>query len=225
MLERGAGMSFAPGALVFPGGRVDDQDRAFAAQTPELDADDAAARIAAIRETLEEAGLAIGITPGPEPFIIEAWRAKLAVGVKFADLLAEGGYALDLTGLTPFARWCPRLALSRMFDTRFFVARYDGPLDAAEADGGESVKLLWLSAAQALSEANAGRHKLIFPTRRNLERLAAHPSYAAVTAHIAATPGATISPEIKEIDGEKWLVIPAGLGYPVTSGALSEAGS
>jgi 8-oxo-dGTP pyrophosphatase MutT (NUDIX family) len=222
MLERGADMRFAAGALVFPGGRVDEQDHQQVAALPDISPDDAAARVAAIRETLEEAGLAIGIFPQPETDVIAAWRAKLKEGVKFADLLAEGAHELDLGALTLFARWCPRHRISRNFDTRFYVARYNGPLEAAEADGGESVTLLWLRAEQALAESAEGRHKLIFPTRRNLERLAAHPTYDKMLAHIAVTPLATITPEIKEINGERRLVIPDGLGYPVTSAPASE---
>src|SRR6478752_2429270 len=60
IVERSAAMRFAGGALVFPGGRVDPGDHALAALHGG-DADDLAARIAAIRETIEEAGLAIGV--------------------------------------------------------------------------------------------------------------------------------------------------------------------
>ncbi|MBU6207671.1 MAG: NUDIX domain-containing protein, partial [Alphaproteobacteria bacterium] len=65
MVERAASMAFAAGALVFPGGRVDDDDRAQAAHYPALDPVDAAARIAAIRETLEETGVAAGFAVAP----------------------------------------------------------------------------------------------------------------------------------------------------------------
>ena len=52
--------------MVFPGGRVDPGDHAMVpADAP--DADEAAARIAAIRETIEEVGLAVGLTPRPTP--------------------------------------------------------------------------------------------------------------------------------------------------------------
>src|SRR6478735_6240795 len=61
MLERAAGMAFAGGALVFPGGRIDPGDHALAARLGATDADEAAARIAAIRETIEEAGIALGM--------------------------------------------------------------------------------------------------------------------------------------------------------------------
>src|SRR3569623_2851288 len=54
MGERAKAMVFAGGALVFPGGRIDPGDYARAAQLG-LDPEDGPARIAAIRETIEEA--------------------------------------------------------------------------------------------------------------------------------------------------------------------------
>ena len=57
IVERAAGMAFAGGALVFPGGRIDPGDHALGAALPG-DADENAARVAAIRETIEEAGVA-----------------------------------------------------------------------------------------------------------------------------------------------------------------------
>ncbi len=56
MVRRGETLVFAAGAYVFPGGRVDPADRA-AAGTGE-DREDLAARIAAVRETGEETGIA-----------------------------------------------------------------------------------------------------------------------------------------------------------------------
>src|SRR5436190_15559166 len=49
MVERAGSMAFAAGALVFPGGRIDDADRLLGEK---LGADPAA--VAAIRETIEE---------------------------------------------------------------------------------------------------------------------------------------------------------------------------
>ena len=61
MVERAEGMAFAAGALVFPGGRIDQADIALAAS---LDANGAA--VAAIRETLEETGIPAGLIPSPD---------------------------------------------------------------------------------------------------------------------------------------------------------------
>ena len=51
VVERAAGMAFAAGAIVFPGGRIDDADRDLA---DALGRPDDAAKITAIRETIEE---------------------------------------------------------------------------------------------------------------------------------------------------------------------------
>jgi NTP pyrophosphohydrolases including oxidative damage repair enzymes len=62
VVERAAGMAFAAGALVFPGGRVDQADR---------DLGDAigidAHVVAAIRETVEETAIPVGLAPTPTP--------------------------------------------------------------------------------------------------------------------------------------------------------------
>src|SRR5688572_29215082 len=84
MVERAASMAFAGGALVFPGGRVDPGDHAIAANEALVgigpDPEDAAARIAAIRETIEEVGIAVGIDPIPDQAAIALLRASLAEG-------------------------------------------------------------------------------------------------------------------------------------------------
>ncbi|RZM08222.1 MAG: NUDIX domain-containing protein, partial [Sphingomonas sp.] len=79
MVERAKAMAFAGGALVFPGGRVDPGDHALAAVLGTPD-DDTAARIAAIRETIEEAGLPVGLSPMPPPTAFETLRAALHDG-------------------------------------------------------------------------------------------------------------------------------------------------
>ncbi|GAA3263465.1 hypothetical protein GCM10020258_28820 [Sphingomonas yabuuchiae] len=77
MVERGAALAFLGGAMVFPGGRVDPGDHALVpADAP--DREETAARIAAIRETIEEVGLGIGLSPSPtrrrRPACAQPWR-------------------------------------------------------------------------------------------------------------------------------------------------------
>ena len=116
MVERAEGMAFAAGAMVFPGGRIDDADRALAAQRC---LDEAA--LAAIRETLEETGVPIGLSPLPNARTALELQRELALGGGFADLLVEYGLEVDAGTLTPFARWVPRFHAVRRFDTLFFV--------------------------------------------------------------------------------------------------------
>ena len=219
MAQRGADMRFAGGALVFPGGRVDAADRDLAralAETPAPDDEmlnDAAARIAAIRETLEETGLAIGLDcPVSADEATRARQLLLAEG-GLAPVLNAMGWRLAPDRLVHFARWCPNFA--KAFDTRFYLADLGSGQVDISVDGTEFTHMFWISAAEAMAKADAGEHSVIFPTRMNLERLALFGSFAEARAHALATPIGTITPRIEEREGERWLVIPDGLGYPV----------
>ncbi|WP_375394722.1 NUDIX hydrolase [uncultured Sphingomonas sp.] len=221
MVERAKAMRFAAGALVFPGGRIDPGDDVLAATIG--DGDDLPARIAAIRETIEEAGLAIGLSPLPSAASLSSIRAALHAGQPFADALATQGVTLDPAILVPFARWRPAHQHARIFDTRFYLAAYPDGSPEPSADEGETVRLFWSSAAAVLAAADAGRAILIYPTRRTLERLAQHRHFAEAVADAAAHPIQAITPFIeRRTDGDR-LCIPQGLGYPVTSEPLSGA--
>lgn len=222
MVERARTMVFAGGAMVFPGGRVDPGDHALAAIAGMPD-DEGAARVAAIRETLEEVGLAIGIVPPPSPPAIRQLRAGLHDRRSFADLLAGMGASLDLSVLVPFARWCPAHRVSRIFDTRFYLARLPDDAPIAEVDGTENARLTWIGAAAALAEAAAGRMTLIYPTRRNLERLARFDSFAAAVTDAGAYPVTMIVPVVERRDGIDQLCIPPDLGYPITAEPIDRA--
>ncbi len=221
MVERAGVMAFAPGAMVFPGGRVDAADVALAdlLDLPE----DGAARLAAIRETIEEAGLAIGITPSLDADALAKARVALRDGASLADALTPLGAAPDPAALVPFARWRPDRTRVRRFDTRFYLAALPADAPPPLVDGTENVRLCWASARAVLADADAGRLTLIFPTRRNLERLARFGSYAAAVEHARATPVRTVVPWIETRDGEDWICIPDGLGYPVTAERLADA--
>ncbi len=222
MVERGKALVFAGGAMVFPGGRVDPGDHALATQIGHS-GDEGAARVAAIRETLEEAGLAIALTPPPPPTMLRRVRAGLHAGEPFAELLTREGLTIDPAALVPFARWRPAHRMSRIFDTRFYIARLSDDAPAAEIDGTENARLAWLSASAALAEAAAGRMTLIYPTRRNLERLAQFGSFDAAVADARAHPVTTIVPHIERRGDTDYLCIPAGSGYPVTAEPVAQA--
>ncbi|HEX8308134.1 MAG TPA: NUDIX domain-containing protein [Allosphingosinicella sp.] len=213
MLERAETMAFAAGALVFPGGRIDPEDHAMAARFPEVG--DAAARIAAIRETIEETGVAPAVRPAPDA---PALREGMAAGRRFADMLDAMALSLDLDSLTPFARWCPNFREARRFDTLFYLAGAPaGGGTSHSADETESVHTFWASARTVLEEIEAGRAKAIFPTRRNLERLARFASLDEARADSKLHPVRRITPWVEEREGRRFVCIPEGIGYPVTS--------
>lgn len=220
MTERTGRMAFAAGALVFPGGRIDAADEAAARG---FGLPDAAARIAAIRETVEETGLAPGLVPAPDADAVLALRDGLAAGRPFGELLAVHGLALDLDALTPFARWCPNFRETRRFDTFFFLAEATPGAPAPTVHEAEAVRAFWASAAEILAEVETGRAHVIFPTRRNLERLARFGSIGEARADAARHPVTRITPWVEERFGAPHVCIPDGIGYPVTSEPLETA--
>ena len=175
MVERPRTMSFAGGAMVFPGGRIEPEDRLGTGDLLE------AARRAAVRETEEETGLLV-----------------------------------DLDQLVPFARWRPDFVRHKRFDTFFFLAPCPPDAGELQPQPGECERAEWLSAGEVLAQIERGEVRAIFPTIRNLERLAQFASFADARDHALSIALETITPWIEEAEGERWLTIPGHLGYPVT---------
>lgn len=213
MLERGAHMRFAAGASVFPGGRIDPHDRALAASlTSDLPADDTAARIAAIRETLEETGLLLGVSESVSAETAASARALLFELGALGPVLDRFGLSLDLDQLVPFARWCPHW--ERAFDTHFYLADLGTGAVAVAEDGTETARLYWSSAAATLALIEAGAVSAIFPTVCNLQRLAGFATFADACEQARAFPPRLIQPWKETVDGTDYLCIPADAGYP-----------
>ena len=211
MVERAEGMAFAAGALVFPGGRIDEADRKLAS---ELGTESAV--IAAIRETIEETAIPAGFASPPRAQHCLELQAALAAGQDFAHGLEQAGAAVDPAALTPFARWVPKFHAVRRFDTVFYVARCPDGDWTPSVIRGECAGGSWLSASEALEREQHGEARLIFPTRRNLERLAQHSSFDAIRADALSHPIEPVMPWVEERDGEQFITIPDHLGYPVT---------
>lgn len=215
IVQRAEGMAFAAGALVFPGGRIDPSDRALAA---EIGIDPAG--IAAVRETVEETAVPVGLTPVPSHAAAFDLQRALIADRSFRDLLDSAGLSIDAAALTPFARWVPKFHAVRRFDTLFFVARCpEGEWQASVIEG-ECAAAEWLTAQEVLERERRGEARLIFPTRRTLERLAQHSSFEAIQADARAHSIEPISPWVEERDGEKFITIPRDLGFPVTQERL-----
>ena len=80
--------------------------------------------------------------------------------------------------------------------------------------------LFWTSAQGALEAAARGTIKLIFPTRRNLERIALFASYEEARAQAEAIPVRTIVPQVDTSGDQPMLRIMADAGYPITAELL-----
>lgn len=226
MTVRSRNMSFAGGMAVFPGGRVDPADFALgedvaARSGGAMTADEAAHQIAAIRETLEETGLALGLAGDIDAGRAAAARAMLAETNALAPVLGAFNWTLDLEQITPFARWFPKNEnISRVYDTRFYLLNLGTGAVEVSIDHAENTRLFWVSAQGALEAAERGEIKLIFPTRRNLERLALFANFEEARAQAEAIPVRTIMPQVVEQDGQPWLTILTDAGYPVTAELL-----
>ena len=221
MVQRAREMRFAGGAAVFPGGRVDPEDYTLAARLlPGADPEIAAAKIAGVRETLEETGLVIALQGPVSAGQAAEARALLLEQGALAPLLDRFAWSLDLESLVPFARWSPQQ--DGTFDTRFFLANLStGAVDIA-VDATENTHLFWASAAGVLAMADAGEAQIIYPTRRNLERLALYATFEEACAHAREFPVRLISPHIELVDGVEWLRFPDDHGYPVTGQLLEQ---
>jgi 8-oxo-dGTP pyrophosphatase MutT (NUDIX family) len=196
MVVRHHQIEFASGALVFPGGKVDPEDRALAG-----DDDDRAARLAAIRETYEECGV-----------LLTKPASASASSETFYDRLKSEKLEPALDALTLFAHWITPTILPKRFDTRFYIAEAPAEQTAVH-DGGEAVDSVWIAAAEALAEGAAGRRTLLLPTRLNLELLAKSATAAEAIASARSRRIAPIEPRATKTATGYRLSIPADAGY------------
>lgn len=171
MIERAKTMKFAPGAFVFPGGKVDASDAAnwrWQGRTSGRGAvRDFPYRVAALRELFEEAGILL--LDG------KAKRQPLAAA-PFHTLIERSGRRLDIANLVPFAHWVTPEPMPRRFDTHFYLAAHNG--DEAMHDGNEAISFRWVSPRALLNDWENDRIPLMFPTRLNLMKLARASSVA-----------------------------------------------
>ena len=219
-VTRGRAMAFAGGALAFPGGRIDTSDHELAER---FEDPHAAWKLAAIRETIEETAVAVALDPLPSPEVAAELQRRLHDEGDFAALLDEFALAPVLGDLTSFTRWKPAFAHARIFDTIFFLASAPEGDWLPRPQAGECESAEWVSANVLLERIEAGTAHAIFPTKRNLERLARFASLDEARADAAAYPLETITPWVEEIAGEQRVCIPEDRGYPVTSEALATA--
>lgn len=220
VVERSAAMAFAAGAIVLPGGRVDPADWALAEA---LGRPEEAAKITAIRETIEETAVVAALDGAVDPALGGELQRALLDGADFADLLASHGLQPDLDALIPFARWMPAFKQPRKFDTIFYLAPAPAGDWPPNPQPGECVAAEWASPAELLDRIDKGDASAIFPTKRNLERLATHARFDDVLADARGHSMETIIPWVEEIDGVRHVRIPEGRGYPVISEPLATA--
>ena len=235
MLRRTAGMKFAPGAYVFPGGSVDPADYAAEVGWRGPSAAEFGARLgasagvaralvcAAVRETFEETGVLLAGSPDGRSLAVpsgpswEADRMAVASGtLTLAELLSRRGLVLRADLLVPWARWITPEGEPRRFDARFFAAALP-PGQEAVGDGAEADHVAWLRPADAIDSAKAGEIWLLPPTASTLHDFASAVTAGAGLTEILGARRAIepVQPRLVLEDGATWLVIPDGVDYPL----------
>jgi 8-oxo-dGTP pyrophosphatase MutT (NUDIX family) len=179
MMRRPEDASFVPDAWVFPGGMVEPGDGDLARELGD-GSTLGAMRVAAARELFEETGLWLG---APLEHAEQKRRRLLAGSLTFRQLLSEA--PLDFSRLVWTSHWITPVGIPKRFDTYFFLV--EAPPDAlATIESEEAVEIAWPTPAEAL-----GNLKMVFPTIKNLESLAAFDSAREA---IDARHGAAITP-------------------------------
>jgi 8-oxo-dGTP pyrophosphatase MutT (NUDIX family) len=239
MVKRHAKSKFMAGLYVYPGGQVDDRDCNAESESMcyGLDAKGAAQIlggdlaperalghfVAAIRETLEEAGVLLATRDNGEmatltPDALSGYRSALQTGdTSMSQVMQSLNLKLDLGRLRYFAHWVTPPSEPRRFTARFFLC----PVSAeqqAEFDAVETTDGLWLVPKDALERYAMGKFQTAPPTLRLLEQMA---EFDSVEAALAAAPHCPVEPNapcFADDAGVKSLVLPGDPLHPEEPG-------
>jgi recombination protein RecT len=160
LMRRPGGADFAPGAYVFPGGAVHEDDHASQDEI----------RAAAVRELFEEVGVLLA--RHGKRFARESDSEKvrrlITGGKTFSEALGGLGLEPAFDRLVLFARWVTPAQLRRRYDARFFLAQLP-PNQVIRPQEGEVTDWLWIQPQKALESREL---TLVYATRAVLESVA-----------------------------------------------------
>lgn len=214
------------GALVFPGGKLEEADgdpqlKTRCAGAENISDGELKFRIAGVREAFEECGILLARKRGDRNLIAAAdlkgiedrWRAKLTKDeASIVDLVEAEDLEIATDLMTPFAHWITPTFAPKRFDTWFYLA--EAPEDQlALHDGSESVESVWITPQQAIAEAAAGKRTLVHATTKNLELLAEGGTVTGALSQASERKIVTVQPWVEQRDGKRYLHIPEGAGY------------
>ncbi len=214
------------GALVFPGGKLEEADgdpglKARCAGAEKISASELKFRVAGVREAFEECGILLARKRGQRNLIAAAdlkgiedrWRTKLVKDeASIVDLVEAEDLEIATDLMTPFAHWITPTFAPKRFDTWFYLA--EAPEDQlALHDGSESVESVWIDPQQAIAEAAAGKRTLVHATTKNLELLAEGVTVTGALSQASERKIVTVQPWVEQRDGKRYLHIPEGAGY------------
>jgi 8-oxo-dGTP pyrophosphatase MutT (NUDIX family) len=254
LLKRHDANPFMGGMFVYPGGKIEREDRAAASgAVPLLQQREyrAASRIprgehiaaccAAIRELFEEAHVLLGRIAGcpaatPEAAVIERLvhhAGHETDGRSFFETLRDAGVQPATGELYYRANWVTPEGRPLRFDTHFFVARLPAGQEAV-ADPRESSTGLWITPEKALAGNLRGTIPLSPPTLKTLEDIAPFRTIDQVVSSLSSDPVSPVLPVLVESAARTLLVFPWDADYeayqagepegPGGNGAVSSPG-
>lgn len=194
MQQRSLDAAFVGGAWVFPGGKLDtsDKDDNWPRLT-DLEPDRAnrllgvndgglAYWVAALRETVEEAGLLLASRNGRP---VDSELARTAQQFlrehpdRFADFCHRNELTLQTSSLRYLSRWITPEGLPKRYDTRFFMAQ--APADQAPLPCNHEVaNTLWVTPEEALERQHRKEWFLVLPTQVTLQQLCGYTDVAQI---------------------------------------------
>ena len=234
LLKRHAKSGFMAGHYVFPGGILDPGDWRYTFWRNHIDLDvkglcDQLGRgsltaeqivafgVAAIRETLEEAGVFFAMRDNQSRTdleqVVRLRRQKNLPQDWFVDQAVSQGWTLTLSALSPWSHWITPVRMKRRYDTRFWVACM--PADQqCQPDQRETIDGLWISPAKGLAGNMSGQVPLSPPTLVTLQQLLAYRSLNDLKKEMAyRTWGRTIFPRLIPLDQGAVLIEPWDAAY------------
>ena len=228
LMRRHAKANFGAGAYVFPGGMLEPQDYSpdvlalasgmsvaeAAREMPDVQPAERALglRIAAFRETFEEAGALLGRRQNGDWFHPSGEEARLMQSARddedYYALVRQLGLRLPMDNLVYFGHWITPVCRPVRFDTRFFLLPVTEHLDAMP-DHQEVFDDKWVTPAEAVEQQARGELRLMNPTLVNLSWLAAYGSTMEAVEALREKTVETIMPRVVTMpDGRERIIQP-----------------
>jgi len=225
MVVRHHEIDFAAGALVFPGGKVDQSDHdkklnQYFCQDETSDRENIPFKIAAVRECFEEANVLFAKNKDGKKIIgtdelskLKKWRdAFIHESTSMYEFGRSENLLFSIDSLIPFSHWVTPEKVPKRFDTRFYIAAAPKG-HTGQHDGNESVDSIWINPQQALDDCLSGKRNIIFPTRLNLEQLNQSKTVEEAINNAKNSKIVTVTPLIEKIDEGIFITIPKEAGY------------
>lgn len=225
MVVRHHQIDFASGALVFPGGKLNEGDDLVSKFCEGAKTKDTELKyqVGAIREAFEECGILLAREKGQREMVsisklekLDHYREPLAKGkLELKTFLESESLVLACDQLQHYAHWVTPDMMPKRFDTQFYLAK--APSDhIAVHDGYESVDSVWISPEDALAGNRSGKYTIIFPTRLNIEMLSEAKTVAEAFSQAASRKVVTVKPKFEKREDGNYLCLPAEAGYAIT---------